>query len=159
MTLPWLITGHVIHKNDQWVICFRMVYDSSQWRHYMSSMAMASIKIKIHWNTKNRLKNWKKIFLTNISKPLCLSCKNTLKTIFEKILAALYKKLLKILSFFSKLDKIFSKNPFSEIFVVFYKTCSEVFVWLIMSHKLIKKWWKSPRVITQSVISDRPMPP
>ena len=89
MTSPWLILDRLTHENDQWVKRVRMMYDSSRWRHYFLVMAVASIKIKMSCDTKNRLKIWKKIFLTNISKPICLFFESCSKTVFEKNLTTL----------------------------------------------------------------------
>ena len=84
------------------------------------------------------VKNPKKKFLINISKPIRLSLKNTPKTVFEKNLAALYKNLFKFSPLFSKSDKTISKSHFSKIFVVLSKKFFKVFVWQMMSHHNVR---------------------
>ena len=41
MTSSWVIESHMIHEYNQWVISFRLMYDSSRWRHYFDYFRFA----------------------------------------------------------------------------------------------------------------------
>ena len=105
-----------MYQNDQWVISFRVIYDLSKLRHYLTQVTKASKMEKLRSDTKNGLKIRKIDFFQKISKPTLFSLKNFSKPVFWKIRAWIVRKLLKFLTLFSKASYKLSKSRFKKNF-------------------------------------------